>query len=144
MISATQARAEASIRKQLWLGTTVVFVLLFGIGGWAALANISGAVIASGTVVVDSNNKKIQHPTGGIIGELLVKEGDQVALTPPAASSEDIDLGGSVIAPGTSPGPAPVKPSGTSRREVQTQQDAGGPLPAATAAKKNSTDPSRL
>src|SRR5262245_37339000 len=78
MISATQVRAEASIRKQIWLGTAVVFVLLFGIGGWAALANISGAVIAPGIVVVDSNDKKIQHPTGGIIGQLLVKEGDHV------------------------------------------------------------------
>jgi HlyD family secretion protein len=78
MISTTQAHAEASIRKQLWLGTTVVAVLLVGIGGWAALANISGAVIAPGIVVVDSNDKKIQHPTGGIIGQLLVKEGDHV------------------------------------------------------------------
>src|SRR4029077_8379002 len=60
------------------LGTTVVFALLFGIGGWAALANISGAVIAPGIVVVDSNDKKIQHPTGGVIGQLLVKEGDHV------------------------------------------------------------------
>ena len=78
MTSATQARAEASIRKQLWLGTTVVFILLVGIGGWAALADISGAVIASGIVVVESNDKKVQHPTGGVVGELLVKEGDHV------------------------------------------------------------------
>lgn len=78
MTSATQARAEASIRKQLWLGTTVVFILLVGIGGWAALADISGAVIASGIVVVESNDKKVQHPTGGVVGELLVKEADHV------------------------------------------------------------------
>jgi HlyD family secretion protein len=78
MISATQARADASIRKQLWLGTTVVVILLVGIGGWAALANISGAVIAPGIVVVDSNDKKIQHPSGGVIGQLLIKEGDHV------------------------------------------------------------------
>jgi HlyD family secretion protein len=78
MISATQARAEASIRKQLHLGTAVVFLLLVGLGGWAALADISGAVIASGTVVVESNDKKVQHPTGGIVGKLLVKEGDHV------------------------------------------------------------------
>ena len=78
MTSATQARAEASLRKQLRLGTAVVALLLVGLGGWAALADISGAVIASGIVVVESNDKKVQHPTGGIVGELLVKEGDRV------------------------------------------------------------------
>jgi HlyD family secretion protein len=78
MTSATQARAEASIRKQLRLGTAVLLLLLVGLGGWAALADISGAVIASGIVVVESNDKKVQHPTGGIVGELLVKEGDRV------------------------------------------------------------------
>jgi HlyD family secretion protein len=78
MTSAKQAQAEASIRKQLRLGTAVVFILLVGLGGWAALADISGAVIASGIVVVESNDKKVQHPTGGIVGELLVKEGDRV------------------------------------------------------------------
>ena len=78
MISVTQACADASIRKQLLLGTIVVFILLVGVGSWAALADISGAVIASGIVVVESNDKKVQHPTGGIVGELLVKDGDHV------------------------------------------------------------------
>ena len=78
MTSAAQARVEASIRRNLRDGTAVIALLLVGLGGWAALADISGAVIASGVVVVESNNKKVQHPTGGIVGELLVKEGDRV------------------------------------------------------------------
>ena len=39
---------------------------------------ISGALIAPGTVVVDSNIKKVQHPTGGVVGQLLVHDGDHV------------------------------------------------------------------
>ena len=71
-----------------------------------------------------------------------LKEGDQVALTPPVAASDDIDLGGSDRAPGILPGPAPAKTSDAARGNTQTRQDAGGTLPA--TAKKNSTDPSRL
>jgi HlyD family secretion protein len=50
----------------------------FGIGGWAATMQLSGAVIGQGVVVVDSSVKKVQHPTGGIVGELRVREGDRV------------------------------------------------------------------
>jgi len=50
----------------------------FGIGGWAATSQLSGAVVAQGVIVVDSNVKKVQHPTGGIVGELRVREGDRV------------------------------------------------------------------
>jgi membrane fusion protein, type I secretion system len=39
---------------------------------------ISGAVVASGALVVDSNVKKVQHLTGGIVGELRVRDGDHV------------------------------------------------------------------
>ena len=39
---------------------------------------LSGALIAPGSVVVDSNVKKVQHPTGGIVGELRARDGDRV------------------------------------------------------------------
>ena len=51
---------------------------LGGVGGWASTTNIAGAVIASGTVVVESAVKKVQHLSGGIVGEILVHEGSQV------------------------------------------------------------------
>lgn len=60
------------------LGTVLVVFLTFGIGGWAATANIAGALIAPGTLVVGSHVKKIQHPTGGVVGELYVHDGDRV------------------------------------------------------------------
>jgi HlyD family secretion protein len=47
-------------------------------GGWAATSRFAGAVIAPGTIVVESNVKKVQHPTGGVVGEILVREGSEV------------------------------------------------------------------
>ncbi|OQP84763.1 hemolysin secretion protein D [Rhizobium rhizosphaerae] len=53
-------------------------VLVGGVGGWAATTSLSSAIVAGGTVVVENNVKKIQHLTGGIVGELKVREGDRV------------------------------------------------------------------
>jgi len=55
-------------------------IVLFGgtIGLWAATSTLSGAVVSGGQFVVDTNVKKVQHPTGGIVGELRVQEGDLV------------------------------------------------------------------
>jgi HlyD family secretion protein len=67
-----------SIRRHLLGGSIAALTLTCGIGGWAATTELSGAVIASGSVVVESNVKKVQHPTGGVVGELLVREGQRV------------------------------------------------------------------
>jgi HlyD family secretion protein len=49
-----------------------------GIGVMGASTELAGAIIASGALVVESNVKKVQHPTGGIVGELLVQDGTRV------------------------------------------------------------------
>ena len=67
-----------SIRRYIIAGTVVVLVLTCGVGVWATTIQISGALIAPGTVVVDTNVKKVQHPTGGVVGELKVRDGDRV------------------------------------------------------------------
>src|SRR5690349_15196769 len=67
-----------SIRRYTVAGMTVVLILACGGAVWGSTMEISGALIAPGTVVVESNIKKVQHPTGGVIGELLVRDGDQV------------------------------------------------------------------
>jgi HlyD family secretion protein len=67
-----------AIGKLNVVGFAVVVLLVAGVGGWAATAQLQGAVIAPGTLVVESNIKKVQHPTGGIVGEILVKEGSIV------------------------------------------------------------------
>src|SRR6201982_2762666 len=70
--------APASIRKHLIVGFAVVGVLAGGLGGWASTQLISGALIAPGQIVVESNVKKVQHPTGGVVGELRARDGDVV------------------------------------------------------------------
>jgi HlyD family secretion protein len=70
--------ARPSIRLHLIIGLAVVAILALGLGGWATTAEISGALIAPGSVVVESNVKKVQHPTGGVVGEVLARDGDLV------------------------------------------------------------------
>lgn len=67
-----------SIRKHLVFALALVAVLVGGVGGWAANTEISGAVVASGTVVVESNSKQVQHREGGIVREITVRDGDTV------------------------------------------------------------------
>ena len=69
---------RASIRRHIVIGVAVVAFLALGVGGWASTAEISGALIAQGTLVVDSNVKKVQHPSGGVVGEVRVHDGDHV------------------------------------------------------------------
>lgn len=67
-----------SIQRYLVIGFAIVGLLVFGIGGWAATIQLEGAVIAQGSIVVDSNVKKVQHLSGGIVKEIRVREGDRV------------------------------------------------------------------
>ncbi|MBN8977049.1 MAG: HlyD family type I secretion periplasmic adaptor subunit [Rhizobiales bacterium] len=70
--------SRRSIRSLNIIGFSVVAILFGGLGVWAATGELAGAVIAPGSVVVESNVKKIQHPTGGIVGEIFVHDGDAV------------------------------------------------------------------
>ncbi len=70
--------AAESIRRHIVAGSILVGFLTVGLGGWASTAEIAGAIIAQGSVVVGSDVKKVQHPTGGVVGELFVHDGDRV------------------------------------------------------------------
>ena len=67
-----------SMERYVVMGFIAILVLVVGFGGWAALANISGAVVAPGKVAVGSRVKEIQHREGGIVREILVEDGDRV------------------------------------------------------------------
>lgn len=78
-MSSTEAEAVTrSIRRHLAIGMAVGLALIGAAGAWATTTQLAGAVVASGNFVVDSHVKKVQHPTGGVIGEILVEEGDWV------------------------------------------------------------------
>lgn len=70
--------AFKSIQRHRLFGVAIVVFLTFGIGGWAATTELSGALIATGSLVVGSHVKLVQHPTGGIVGDLFVHDGDRV------------------------------------------------------------------
>lgn len=54
-------------------GFGIVFLTFVVFGGWAGLASIDGAVVAAGSVVVESDRKSVQHLEGGIVQSLMVK-----------------------------------------------------------------------
>ncbi|WP_297104197.1 HlyD family type I secretion periplasmic adaptor subunit [uncultured Devosia sp.] len=68
----------SSLKRHGLLGLAAVIGLMGGLVGWAALTNISGAIIAPGTLMVESNAKQVQHAEGGIVTELLVRNEDVV------------------------------------------------------------------
>ncbi len=78
MTDAGKKSVRRSIRLHLIVGIAMVVVLAGGFGGWASTVQISGALIAPGQIVVESNVKKVQHPTGGVVGELRARDGDHV------------------------------------------------------------------
>ncbi len=69
---------RASIRSYLLGGIAVTALLIGGVGGWASTTQIAGAIVAGGSLVVDSSVKKVQHLTGGVVGNLRVRDGDHV------------------------------------------------------------------
>ena len=77
-MNAPVSQSRRSIRRHALAGLVIVAVLGGGVGGWAGTMKLSGALIAPGSVVVNSNVKKVQHPTGGIVGELRARDGDRV------------------------------------------------------------------
>lgn len=84
----------AGVRRPILIGAAILLVCVGGFGAWVALAPLDGAVVVSGSFVATGQNKHVQHLEGGILREVLVKEGDLVEvgqpllrLDPTAASS---------------------------------------------------------
>ena len=69
---------RSSLRTHGLLVVFVSMLLIFALGGWATTTEFAGAVVAPAQVIVDSNVKKIQHLTGGVVGDLRVRDGVHV------------------------------------------------------------------
>jgi HlyD family secretion protein len=74
----SDCKVDQSVRKHTLWGIATLLLLFVGLGGWATSTELSGAVVTPGVLVVESDVKKVQHPTGGVIGEIRVKDGDRV------------------------------------------------------------------
>ena len=77
-MSNTAPRSSGNARPYILLGLAIVLVMFGGLGAWAAIAELSGAVIGTGVVAVSSKRQTVQHLEGGIVSELLVRDHDTV------------------------------------------------------------------
>lgn len=66
------------IRRAAGLGIATLVIVASTAGVWAITAPLASAVIAPAQVVVDSNVRRVQHPTGGVVAEIYVNDGDEV------------------------------------------------------------------
>ena len=71
-------RHDVGVARPLMLASVAAAAFFGGICAWSALAPLESAAMAPGTVVVDTNRKAVQHLEGGVVGRLLVREGDEV------------------------------------------------------------------
>jgi epimerase transport system membrane fusion protein len=69
----------------------VTVVLVGGVLAWGSLAPMTGAVVATGVIKVDTNRKAVQHLEGGIVRQILVREGDEVKEGQALILLEDTD-----------------------------------------------------
>ena len=82
-VAEPQLHPAADVRRLSRIGL-IMLLSAFGAGGtWAALAPLAGAIIAQGVVKVDNNRKTVQHLEGGIVKEILVRDGDRVRAGQP-------------------------------------------------------------
>ncbi len=81
--SSWRTDANVALSKRLRLAVVTCAALLMVIFGWGSFAKLSGAVVTQGLVVIEANSKKIQHQQGGIVGEILVRNGMRVIAGDP-------------------------------------------------------------
>jgi HlyD family secretion protein len=67
-----------SLRRHLLIGVGSIALLCGTFGAWASVSQLSGAVIAPGRLAIEGKAKSVQHLTGGVVADLLAKEGDRV------------------------------------------------------------------
>lgn len=76
---AAQRDTHTSIRRHILVVAAIAAFLFLSVGVLGAVTNVAGAVIAMGSLVVESSVKRVQHPTGGVVGEIAVRDGMRVA-----------------------------------------------------------------
>jgi len=76
--SPTPPKDRWRMRPLLFLGYFTVFTLVFGLGAWAAVTRIAGAVVTAGALEVEGKRQVVQHPLGGVIKAINARNGDEV------------------------------------------------------------------
>ena len=76
--TADQVQSLLSARKSVLLGAVTAALLVFGFGAWSVFSSIAGAIVASGQIEVAQNRQVVQHPDGGVVAEIAVKDAQAV------------------------------------------------------------------
>ncbi|KUJ81103.1 HlyD family type I secretion periplasmic adaptor subunit [Ruegeria profundi] len=61
------------------IGFVALVILVGGLGIWAVQTRLAGAIISQGVIEVQSNRQVVEHPDGGVVGEIYVRDGDAVS-----------------------------------------------------------------
>lgn len=72
-----------SARGPVLFGFLALAMLVGGFGLWATTTEIAGAVVSSGRVEVEQNQQVVQHPDGGVVEAIFVRNGDLVKAGDP-------------------------------------------------------------
>lgn len=83
---------QFGMRGRVVIGSIMAVLLVAGIGGWAATARLSGAIISNGTVLVDDNVKVVQHLDGGVVRSIEVRKGEAVAKEQVLLRLDDVQI----------------------------------------------------
>lgn len=92
MTANSRATLHTGIKRYAAIGLGALIALFGGLGGWAAVAEIDGAVIAPGVVEVESRRQTVQHLEGGIVSALKVRDGDRVEAGQTLVRLDDVKV----------------------------------------------------
>lgn len=81
-----------SARGATRAGWLIILLFFGGFGTWAATAPLNAAVVGEAVVKVEGNRKSVQHPDGGMVKEILVREGDRVYAGDAVMVLDDTDI----------------------------------------------------
>jgi HlyD family secretion protein len=74
----SEVQSLLSARTSVIVGSVTAALLVLGFGVWSVASEIAGAVVASGQIEVSQNRQVVQHPDGGVVAEIAVKEAQPV------------------------------------------------------------------
>ncbi|WP_170391473.1 HlyD family type I secretion periplasmic adaptor subunit [Ruegeria arenilitoris] len=60
------------------VGFAALAILVGGLGVWSVRTHLAGAIVTQAVVEVQSNRQVVEHPDGGVVGDILVRDGDRV------------------------------------------------------------------
>ena len=78
-MAGNQTRPAWRITVPAIVGFVALAILVGGIGVWSVRTRLAGAIVSQGVIEVQSNRQVIEHPDGGVVGEIFVRDGDEVA-----------------------------------------------------------------